>query len=96
VIPGACRLQQISSQKEIAMPRPAIYGDDTRVGLSSGTPKTRLQDKSVRRAIVNLIIDNKGALTIGQINDHFGFDLANRVGALVRSGWLEVKSESVK
>lgn len=69
--------------------RPPIYTGGTKVRLSA-TGKSRLQHNSDRRAIVNMLVDHGGVATLDEINEHFGFDIRGRVGALIKSGWLEV------
>ena len=70
--------------------RPPIYTDDTVVAVVAKNPRSKLQDNSERRAIINLLINNKGKLTLKEINAHFGFDMRASVTALVRARWLEV------
>lgn len=70
--------------------RPPTYTDDTRVCLAA-SGKYKLQQASDRRAVVQLLVDNAGCMTLGEINKHFGFDIRHRVMALVRLGWLEVQ-----
>lgn len=75
------------------MGRTRIYTEDTRVHVhASGDSK--LQQHSDRRAIVNLIIENGGAMTMGAIDEHFGFCIRDKVAALIRAGWLSAE-ESV-
>jgi hypothetical protein len=69
--------------------RPKTYTDDTKLRLNpNGT--TKLQQASDRRAIVNLLVEHGGTLTLKEIDDHFGFDIRNKALALVRAGWLTV------
>lgn len=71
--------------------RPPHYTDTTKVALAPGSrARSRLQRDSDRRAVINLIIDNKGEMTIGEINEHFGFDISDRVRSLLRNNWLEL------
>lgn len=72
------------------MARPLKYTDATRVHITGRKPESRLQPASDRRAIVNVIIDNQGSMTLKEIDDHFGFDIREKVAALIRAGWLEV------
>ena len=71
------------------MARPKTYDDGTKVRLHP-SGKSKLQESSDRRAIVDLIVDNKGVMTMGEIDEHFGFDIRPKVIALMRSNWLEV------
>ena len=69
--------------------RPKEYTLETEVRIcAKGTSK--LQEKSARKAIIQLLVNNKGLLSIGEINNHFGFDISDKVVALIRAGWLEV------
>lgn len=73
------------------MARPQIYTDDTVVYITGRKAKTRLQSGSDRRAIVNVILDNGGTMTLGALDEHFGFDIRQKAIALTKSGWLEMK-----
>lgn len=72
--------------------RPRKYDEDTVVCLSS-SGSGRLQKMSDRRAIVDLLIEHGGCMSIGAINAHFRFSMRQKVIALVRSGWLTVREE---
>lgn len=72
--------------------RPATYTPETVIRLSPGEARTKLQRGSERRAIVNFIVDKQGKATLGELNEHFGFETKPRVMALVHAGWLEVES----
>jgi hypothetical protein len=69
--------------------RPAVYTDTTKVSLCA-TGKVKLQQGSERRAIINLIVEHAGVMTLGEINDHFGYDIRTTVLALQQAGWLKV------
>lgn len=73
------------------MARPVVYKDDSVVVVTTENAKTKLQTGSERRAIVNVIIDKGGSMTLLELDEHFGYDIRPRVAALARSGWLEVK-----
>jgi uncharacterized membrane protein len=71
------------------MGRPRKLYDDTLVSIKAqGT--TKLQANSDRRAVIQLLVDTGGRMTMGEINRHFGFDISTVVRGLMRSGWLEV------
>lgn len=71
------------------MPRKAIYTPETRVFLlTRPKPDSKLQGNSERRAIVNKVVDFGGEVTIKDLETHFGYDLKQQIGSLVRSGWL--------
>lgn len=76
------------------MGRPMIYTDKTTVIVSAEQARTKLQNGSERRAIVNYLIDNGGKKTLAEIDAHFGYIIRPSVIALVRSGWLTVKEDS--
>jgi len=67
-----------------------IYVDSTKIGVSGKTAKSRLQPGSERRAIIDKVIDSGGTTTIRKLEEHFGYDLKGKIGALVRIGWLAV------
>lgn len=70
------------------MGRKKIYTDDTKVRLHPNG-KSKLQVMSDRRAIVLMMIEHGGVMTIGKINEGFGFDISSKVVALIRAGWLD-------
>lgn len=70
--------------------RPPIYEDSTVVSVSGKKARSRLQQDSERRAIINAVVDGGGRMTIAQICEKFGYDLRGSIKALIRSGWLEV------
>lgn len=70
------------------MARPATYTDDTVVSVSAEKAKSKLQSGSERRAIVNKIVDLGGKATIAVLEKHYGYDIKQQIGALVRGGWL--------
>jgi hypothetical protein len=70
--------------------RPPAYTDSSKVFLSA-TGKSKLQTDSDRRAIVNLLVDSGGVLTLGEINASFGFDIRERVFALQKAGWVRIE-----
>lgn len=71
--------------------RPQKYHDDTDVWLRP-TGESRLQSVSDRRAIVDLIMENGGHMTFGDIDKHFGFPMREKVIALIRAGWLSTEA----
>jgi len=73
------------------MVRPTTYANDTVVSLSGKNAKSRLQAGSERRAIVHMILDNGGAASLAEIDKHFGYDIRQKVIALVKAGWLETE-----
>lgn len=75
--------------KQPVMGRPPIYTDDTKIRLHA-TGKAKLQSNSLRRAIVNLLVNNTGVMTLKEIDEHFGFEARNVALSLVRCGWAEV------
>lgn len=73
------------------MARPAIYTDEKVVAIQTTGAATKLQNASERRAIVNVIIDHGGAMTLKEVDDHFGYDIRNQVISLIRTGWLALR-----
>jgi hypothetical protein len=69
--------------------RPPVYSDSSRVFLSA-TGRTRLQESSDRRAIINRLVDSGGTLTLGEIDAAFGFDIREKVFALQKAGWVRI------
>lgn len=69
--------------------RPKEYNDKTRVQICA-TGKTKLQANSERKAIIQLMVDNGGVMTLKAIDDHFGFNIRPKVVALIRAGWVSV------
>lgn len=72
------------------MGRSLMYRDETRVAVVARAPKVRLQSKSLRRAIVNMLVDNGGAMRLDALDEAFGFNVRETTQALIRDGWLEV------
>jgi hypothetical protein len=70
--------------------RPKVYQDDTVVRINA-ISRTKLQEKSDRRAIINYLVEHGGSATLKDIDDHFGFDIRAKVMALVYGGWLEAE-----
>lgn len=75
------------------MARPKIYADDTRVFIRTRYAKNKLQAGSVRRAIINKILDEGGVTTVAELSTAFDFDTSATVGSLVRDKWLELDGE---
>lgn len=69
--------------------RPATYPTDMVVRIAPGEKPTKLQKRSQRRAVVDFVLDSGATTTLGEINEHFGFDARPAVLALLRNGWLE-------
>ena len=74
------------------MGRNKKYTNETVVRLRPDG-KTKLQIMSERRAIVNLLIEHAGVMTMGAIDEHFGYDIRESVIRLIRSGWLVTEDE---
>lgn len=70
--------------------RPPIYTGSSPVFLSA-TGKTKLQTGSDRRAIINVLVDHGGSMTLEELDQHFGFSVRERVFALQRSGWVRIE-----
>jgi hypothetical protein len=76
--------------KEIKMGRPPVYTRKTRVTLHSTTGSAKLQENGDRMAVVKLLVANRGSLTLGEIDLHFGYDVLPVVLALSRCGWVDL------
>lgn len=72
------------------MARPIKYDGDT-VMCVRPQGDSRLKKHSDRRAIIDLMVENGGCMSLKEIDDHFGFTMRSKVLALMRAGWLEVK-----
>ncbi len=70
--------------------RPPVYGDDSCVYLHA-TGSAKLQSGSDRRAIVNVLVENGGSMTMLELDAHFGFDVRERVLALQKAGWVRIE-----
>lgn len=73
------------------MPRPQLITDDDELVFASCKPRSKLQAASLRRAVVDRIVDAGGSATIRKLNRHFNFETRTVVLSLVRSGWLKKK-----
>lgn len=73
------------------MARPQTYKDESTVTVNAAKARTKLQAGSERRAIINLLVERGGTMTMAAIDEHFGFTMRPRVIALIKAGWLEVK-----
>lgn len=74
--------------------RPFILADHDVVFLSGKDAKSRLQENSDRRAVVNRIIDAGGRATVKDLNDAFGYDVRAIVLALAKVNWLGIEGKS--
>lgn len=74
------------------MGRPQEYHDNFKVAVCAVKSRSKLHQGSERRAIVNFVVNNGGKATMQQLDDHFGYYVRDKVGALIRAGWLvEIK-----
>lgn len=56
--------------------------------VDGASAKCILQQRSLRRLIVQFIIDHGGKAELAQINEHFKLDMRTHVAGLMRVGWL--------
>ena len=71
------------------MGRPAIYTDETTVCVSpNGTSK--LQTGGQRRALINVMIENGGCMTLAELDAVWGFSVRETAVALIRADWISV------
>jgi hypothetical protein len=75
------------------MGRPTLYHDGAKLCVRP-TGQSKLQRNSDRRAIVEVMLENGGCMTLGEIDSHFGYDMRMKAIALLRAGWLSLCSES--
>lgn len=72
--------------------RPLVYEPHTKVALRP-TGRSKLQPRSVRKRIVELMIENGGVMTFEHIDRAMGWDCRSVVIALIRAGWLKPEDE---
>jgi hypothetical protein len=72
--------------------RPVILQDHDEVHIGSKPDKT-LQRVSVRRAIVDFVVDKGGRATVREINAKFKFECRTRILSLIKVGWLQVSDK---
>lgn len=75
------------------MGRKPMYQDEDVVVLCARSAETSLRAKSERRAVINALIDAGGRMSLGAIDEHFGYDIRKTVVSLVRDGWLAIAME---
>jgi len=74
------------------MARPPTYNDSDVVSIASAEARSKLQENSQRRAIINTIVDNGGKMSLSALDESFGYDVRQQVLALVNVGWLELNT----
>lgn len=77
------------------MGRPPLINNNEPLEVRPSPDASRLQRKSTRRDVLNVMLEVGSPVTIDQLNEHFGSDVRSTVMALVRSGWVD-KAELVK
>jgi len=87
---GGRRRFWMNKGTEAVLGRPVMYTDDTKVYLCA-TGKAKLQAGSDRRAIVNVLVENSGCMTMAEIDKHFGFCIRDKVFALQKAGWVRIE-----
>lgn len=75
--------------------RPPLINNNEPLEVRPAPDATRLQRKSTRRDVLNVMLEVGSPITIDQLNEHFGSDVRSTVMALVRSGWVD-KAELAK
>jgi len=73
--------------------RPREYDENMRVSLAGGPKDSKLQRRSMRRAVIDYIVDSQGSATLGEIENTFGFNTQPVVMSLVRRKWLRIDQE---
>lgn len=74
--------------------RPFTIADQDVVFLAAREAKSKLQESSDRRAIVNRIVDAGGKATVKELNDAFGYDVRATILALIKVRWLQVEAKA--
>lgn len=75
------------------MGRKKVIGDNDVLCVTTQNARTRLQQNSDRRAMVNTIIDAGGKMTLTQLNASYGYDCRTVIGTLATLGWIAVVKE---
>ena len=75
--------------------RPPLINNNEPLEVRPSPDASRLQRKSTRRDVLNVMLEVGSPITIDQLNEHFGSDVRPTVMALVRSGWVS-KAESAE
>lgn len=70
------------------MARPQTYTDETRVCVAPDG-SSKLQAGGDRRALVDYLIGEGGAATLGAIDRDFGVSMRSVAVALIRANWLK-------
>lgn len=78
-----------------AIGRPPLISNDEPLEVRPSPDASRLQRKSTRRDVLNVMLEIGSPVTIDQLNDHFGSDVRATVMALMRAGWVS-KAELAK
>jgi hypothetical protein len=73
------------------MGRNKLIRDEEVVILSPRGATAKLQTRSMRRAIVDALVQHGGSMTMAEINRVRGYDCRSHVGSLVKAGWLSVE-----
>jgi hypothetical protein len=64
-----------------------------RFAVNGSGATCNLQKRSLRRQVVQHLIDSGGKATLAQINAHFKVDMRSPVTGLLRAGWLIIEGE---
>lgn len=78
-----------------AIGRPPLVTNSQPLEVRPTLEASRLQRKSIRRDVLNVMLEVGSPITIDQLNEHFGSDVRATVMALMRAGWVS-KAEPVK
>jgi len=73
--------------------RPREYEPEMRISLAGGPKDSKLQRRSMRRAVIDYIVDSQGSATLGELESAFGFNVQPVVMALIRKEWLKIDQE---
>lgn len=76
------------------MARPKVLLDNSLLSIRTAQASSKLQPGSERRAVINHLADVGGKATKKELDEHFGFDTAPKVSALLVAGWLDIEQPS--
>ena len=80
------------------MGRKKVYTPKTRVYLRVGEngAKSKLQAFSERRAVIDLLLEHKGVITLERLNEELGHDMRVAVESLVNANWVVIEAPGAK
>ena len=73
------------------MGRNKVIADGDVLLISTKRVTAKLQKRSDRRALIDVIINNGGRITMGELNNTRGCDCRAQISSLIRTGWIELE-----